>query len=167
MVYLDPLWKRRKIVLGLGINYFKLKLKVKKCKAFFSLNFIYFLGWGCVCLCCCAGFSLVVVSGSYSLAVVSGLLIAVASLVGHKLWGMKASVVVAHGLSSTGWVVLRHGNFPNQGSNPCLPHWQANSLPLSHQGNPCKTYLEEGWFEYNLTVVGNSACYRKLDWRLD
>ena len=33
-----------------------------------------------LCLCCCAGFSLVVMNGGYSLVVVSGLLIAVASL---------------------------------------------------------------------------------------
>ena len=25
---------------------------------------------------------------------------------------------------------------PNQGLNPCLLHWQADSLPLSHQGSP-------------------------------
>ena len=28
--------------------------------------------------------------------------------------------------------VLLQGIFPAQGSNPCLLHWQANSLPLSH-----------------------------------
>ena len=28
------------------------------------------------------------------------------------------------------------GIFPIQGSNPCLLHCGANSLPLSHQGNP-------------------------------
>ena len=28
------------------------------------------------------------------------------------------------------------GIFPDQGSNPCLLHWQADSLPLSHQGSP-------------------------------
>ena len=28
------------------------------------------------------------------------------------------------------------GIFPTQGSDPCLPHWQADSLPLSHQGSP-------------------------------
>ena len=28
------------------------------------------------------------------------------------------------------------GIFPTHGSNPCLLHWQAYSLPLSHQGNP-------------------------------
>ena len=36
---------------------------------------------------------------------------------------------------------LLQGIFPTQGSNLCLLHllrWQANSLPLSHLGNPCK-----------------------------
>ena len=28
------------------------------------------------------------------------------------------------------------GIFPDQGLNPSLLHWQAESLPLSHQGNP-------------------------------
>ena len=31
---------------------------------------------------------------------------------------------------------LRQGTFPTQGSNPCLLHTQAGSLPLSHQGSP-------------------------------
>ena len=26
--------------------------------------------------------------------------------------------------------------FLDQGSNPCLLHWQVNSLPLNHQGSP-------------------------------
>jgi len=26
--------------------------------------------------------------------------------------------------------------FPTQGSNPCLLHWQVDSLALSHQGSP-------------------------------
>ena len=30
------------------------------------------------------------------------------------------------------------GIFPGQGLNPCLLHWQADSLPLSHQGSPEK-----------------------------
>ena len=46
-------------------------------------------------------FSVVAVSGGYSLAVASRLLIAVASLVGeHSLWGALASEVAAHGHSS-------------------------------------------------------------------
>ena len=31
---------------------------------------------------------------------------------------------------------LLQGIFPTQGSNPRLLHWQASSLPLSHQGSP-------------------------------
>ena len=47
-------------------------------------------------LCCCMGFSRVAVSGGYSLAVVHGLLISMASLVTeHGLWVAQASVVVA------------------------------------------------------------------------
>ena len=42
------------------------------------------------------------------------------------------SVLVAHGLSC----LAACGIFPHQGSNPCLLHWQVNSLPLSHQGSP-------------------------------
>ena len=40
------------------------------------------------------------------------------------------------------------GIFPTQGSNPglfCLLHWQANSLPLCHLGNP---YSEWTLFQY-------------------
>ena len=74
----------------------------------------------------------------YSLVAGHELLIAVASLVGeHGLYGMQASVVVAHGLSSTGLVVPRHGIEP---LSPTL----ANSLPLSHQGNPVRYIWKKG-----------------------
>ena len=39
------------------------------------------------------------------------------------------SAVVVHGLACS----RAHGIFPDQGSNPCLLHWQVDSLPLSHQ----------------------------------
>ena len=42
------------------------------------------------------------------------------------------SIVVLHGLSCS----LVCGVFPNQGSNPCLLHCQADSLPLSHRESP-------------------------------
>ena len=59
--------------------------------------------------------------------------------------GPRASVAVAPGLWSTGsvGVALRLsccsacGIFLNQGSDPCLLHWQVNPLPLSHQRGPC------------------------------
>ena len=52
------------------------------------------------------------------------------------------SVVVAHGPSRS----AACGIFPDQGSNPCPLHWQADSQPLCHQGSPrmlslCKSFL--------------------------
>ena len=42
------------------------------------------------------------------------------------------SVVVAHGPSCS----VACGIFPDQGSNLCPLHWQADSQPLRHQGSP-------------------------------
>ena len=78
------------------------------------------------------GFSLVVASGDYSSL----------QYMGFSLWWLlllqsmgsrrAGSVVVAHGLCS----LMACGIFPDQGLNPCPLHWQADSLPLSHQGSP-------------------------------
>ena len=38
--------------------------------------------------------------------------------------------------TAVGCRFLLQGIFPTQESSPCLLHWQANSLPLSHQGSP-------------------------------
>ena len=38
--------------------------------------------------------------------------------------------------------LLPCGIFPDQKSNLCLLHWQADSLPLSHQRNPLFRYLK-------------------------
>ena len=46
------------------------------------------------------GLSLAATSYSYSLVRVHGLSIAVAALAQHRLWGARASVVAARGLSS-------------------------------------------------------------------
>ena len=48
---------------------------------------------------------------------------------GSRAW---ASVVVAHGLHCS----TACGILPDQGSNPCLLHWPADPLPLSHQKSP-------------------------------
>ena len=47
------------------------------------------------------------------------------------------SVVVAHGPSCS----AARGVFPDQGSNPCPLHWQADSQPLRHQGSPVPLLL--------------------------
>ena len=93
---------------------------------------------------CRVSFSPVVGSGGCSLAVALGLLTAVASLVTEPrpqgvwarqfwfpgLWG-TSSMVVAYRLGCP----TARGIFLDQGLNPCLLHWQADSLPLSHQGS--------------------------------
>ena len=68
---------------------------------------------------------------------------------------MQASAVAARGLGgyssktqSTGSVVVVYGLscsaaceiFLDQGLNSCLLHWQADSLPLSHQRSPGFTH---------------------------
>ena len=58
--------------------------------------------------------------------------------------GCLSFVIPIPRLQSTGSVVAHRFScsitcriFPDQGSNPCVLHWQADSLPLSHQGSPC------------------------------
>ena len=72
----------------------------------------------------------------------------------HRLYGMRASVVVAcrlgshvpwaleHSLRSCGvWTSLLLGiwDLPGSGIEPHLPHWQVDYLSLSHQGSPLHT----------------------------
>ena len=75
---------------------------------------------------------LVVESRGYSRVAVHGLLITVASPVVEH-----GSVVVVHGLSCS----TVCGIFPDQGLNACLLHWQADSLPQSHQGSPVRNFI--------------------------
>ena len=57
---------------------------------------------------------------------------------------VRTSIVAVHRLGC----FAACGVFSDQGSNPCLPHWQADSLPLSHQGSPTQK------------LVGSSICNR-------
>ena len=81
------------------------------------------------------------------------LLIVVASLVAeHRLQGMPASVVVIHGLQSTGSIAVVHGLsctmacgiFPDQGSNQCPLHCKVDSSALDYQGRPAELLLFMG-----------------------
>ena len=47
------------------------------------------------------------------------------------------AVIVARGPSRS----TACGIFPDQGSNPCVLHWQADSQPLRHQGSPQSVYI--------------------------
>ena len=92
----------------------------------------------------------------------------VAASRGHSRCGVRASprghvprcgarAPGCGGFSSCGFWALEHRRrscgkqaqllcgmwiFPDQGSNPCVLHWQADAIPLDHQGNPLIAFKE-------------------------
>ena len=92
--------------------------------------FIYF--WLCWVFVSVRGLSLVTVSGGHSSSQCAGLSLSRPLLLRSTGSGRAGSVVVAHGTSCS----LACGILPDQGSNPCPLHWQADSQPLRHQGSP-------------------------------
>ena len=76
--------------------------------------------------------------------------------------------------TGVGCHALLQGILPTQGSNPCLLHWQADSLPVSYQGSPksfnghlfkikvklnCRCILSSWKFssvQFNLSVICDS-----------
>ena len=76
------------------------------------------------------------------------------------------SVVAAHGLWSVGSVVVAHGLscpeicgiFLDRGSNPCLLHWQVDSLPLSHQGSPIVISVLSCFLSFNSFIYLDLSC---------
>ena len=120
------------------------------CRSFFKKIFLFIHFYGCAgSLMLCRLFSSSGEQGPLFIGM-RRLLTAVACLVAEhgcwlcRLWSLQhgVSVLAVPGLSSAGSTVVAHGLccacgiFPDQGSNPCLLHWQADSLPLSHQGSP-------------------------------
>ena len=78
------------------------------------------------------GLSLVAASGGHSSSRCTGLSLSLPLLLQSTGSRRAGSVVVAHGLSCS----AACGIFPDQGSNLCPLHWQADSQPLCHQGSP-------------------------------
>ena len=123
----------------LGQRGIELNINTQHFKFFIIYLFLAVLGLPC----CWWAFSGCSEQG-LRLAAVHGLLIVVASLVtepGSRRVGSSScssqapehsTLAVALGLSCSATC----GIFPVQGSNLCLPRWQVDSLPLSHQGNP-------------------------------
>ena len=70
----------------------------------------------------------------------------------HVLDGASVSIVVVPELEGIGSMVVAHefscsmvcGNFPDRGCNLCLLYWQADSLPLNHQGSSLCFLVEVG-----------------------
>ena len=104
---------------------------LKKRILFFFFNFIYLFIFGCV------GSSLrelspVAASGGHSSSRCAGLSLLRLLLLWSTGSRRAGSVIVAHGPSCS----AACGILPDQGSNPCPLHWQADSQPLRHQGSP-------------------------------
>ena len=90
----------------------------------FLKRFIYVSIWLHWALVAAQGLSLVAASRGYSLVLECGFLSDTSSLIAeHGLWSPQISVAAARGLS---WPTAR-GVLLDQGSNPCLLHWQADS----------------------------------------
>ena len=87
---------------------------------------IFICVWLCWVIIALLGLSLGSVSRGLLLLVLRGLLCSEKLLL---LWS-KGSVAMAHGLSC----LVACGIVPDQGSNPCLLHWQVDSYPLHRQG---------------------------------
>ena len=104
---------------------------------FFKFLFIYLFMAALGLRFCARAFSLVAASGGHSSSRCVGLSLSRPLLLRSTGSRRTGSVVVAHGPSCS----AACGIFPDQGSNPCPLHWQANSQPLRHQGSPPHSYV--------------------------
>ena len=101
---------------------------------YFFLIFIYFFIylWLCWVFVSVRGLSLVAASGDHSSSRCVGLSPLQPLLLRSTGSRRAGSAIVAHGPSRS----AACGILPDQGSNPCPLHWQADSQPLRHQGSP-------------------------------
>ena len=97
--------------------------------------FIYF--WLCWVFVSVQGLSPVAASRGHSSSRCAGLSLSRPLLLRSTGSRCAGSVIVAHGPSCSAVC----GIFPDQGSNPCPLHWQADSQPLRHQGSPSAHFL--------------------------
>ena len=119
---------------------------------FFFFNFILFIYfWLCWVFVSVRGLSLVVASGGHSSSRCAGLSSSRLLLLRSTGSRRAGSVIVAHGPSCS----VACGIFPDQGSNPCPLHWQADSQPLRHQGSPSR-WLLTAWVPLLLSHLPSS-----------
>ena len=108
--------------------------------------FFYIYFWLCWVFISVQGLSLVAASGGHSSSRCAGLSLSRPLLLRSTGSRRAGSVIVAHGSSC----FVACGIFPDQGSNPCPLHWQADSQPLHHQGSLTAHIC--------LDYIGLSAC---------
>ena len=115
---------------------------------FFLILFIYF--WLCWVFVSVRGLPLVAASRGHSSSWCAGLSLLRPLLLRSTGSRRTGSVVVAHGPSCS----AACGIFPDQGSNPCPLHWQADSQPLRHQGSPTMLFLKAKICKF---IAGNKS----------
>ena len=100
-----------------------------------SFIYLFIYLWLCWVLVSVQGLSLVAASGGPSSSRCAGLSLSPPLLLWSTGSRRTGSAIVAHGPSRS----AACGIFPDQGSNLCPLHWQADSQPLRHQGSPRST----------------------------
>ena len=130
----------------------------KKCRNggttlfFFFNNYLFIYCWLCWVFVSVRGPSPVEASGGHSSSRCAGLSLSRPLLLRSTGSRRAGSAVVADGPSRS----AACGIFPEQGSNPCPLHWQADPQPLRHQGSPHTfIHLREGHF---------TRCFQNLEW---
>ena len=98
---------------------------------FLFKNYLFIYLWLCWVFVSARGLSLVAASRGHSSSRCADLSLSRPLLLGSTGSRRAGSVIVAHGPSCS----VACGILPDQGSNPCPLHGQADSQPLRHQGS--------------------------------
>ena len=132
----------------------------------FTVFYLFIYLWLCWVFVSMRGLSLAVASGDHSSSQRAGLSPSRPLLLWSTGSRRAGSATVAHGPSCS----AACGIFPDQGSNPCPLHWQADSQPLRHQGSPLNFYLRttatpqcEG-IGYYLVSKGSFVVGSAIEW---
>ena len=131
-------WHLRELALSLSYPVFtEIYCRLLYSFFFFLKVFIYlfiylFNLWLCWVFVSVRGLSPVAASGGHSSSRCAGLSLSRPLSLRSTGSRRAGSAAVAHGPSCS----VACGIFPDQGSNPCPLHWQADSQPLRHQGSP-------------------------------
>ena len=102
----------------------------------FNVIYLFIYLWLCWVFVSIRGLSLVAASGGPSSSRCAGLSLSRPLLLRSTGSRRAGSAIVAHGPSRS----AACGIVPDQGSNPCPLHWQADSQPLRHQGSPPQAF---------------------------